>query len=728
MGSAAPGVAAAQAKVGAPPSDVSLRIRFKEPRTRYVQGETITIVLEYASATPSKYGGSTSSYDRSGRLNRIESYLVTPREGTRDPLAIYYGAGVFPLPGGGLSSWFTLGSKSFTLERDLNEWVRFDRPGTYSISVASTRVGLARSDPRGFPSYEKFIPLTSNSLELEIVAPSGEWQSKQLRLITADLDSADSTKSLAARRALRFLGTRGAALEMARRTILGQSYGLELAASPFLEDATAEMERLIDAPDVGVAGDAVYTLAQLELFERLPGPLESLEPRAGPDELDAHAREIRRRAALYDEIRASCADRLTAAFPRKEGDARLLTLEAAIGAASTRSAAELSRELAASLDRLPADAQLAWLEYRWTQIAYTEALPSLRRLYRGLPDAEVERRSRVLQRLIDLSPEEGRDAALAEIRRPRLRIEPWAVLELADKTLPELDEAFASWLNALDDERLEARLTLIARFGSPSLLPRIAETYDRRAGRWACAPQTSFLAYFLNADPVYGLQRLREAMRFRRPTACYESALRDVANMRLTPEVERVAIEALDDGNLQVVMAAAGVLSAAGSPDAESALWRRLEELKKSRGDAPLLTERPNTREEIDVVDLERVIREALAGSDGWALDAASFERLVGLAVSVSARDTARAQGSELAAGVPVFYAVSPSGSEYLTVSDYHCTSLDRAIERMALYPTGTVFAVSVRAPDGGDAAVARLEQLAAASGMKVVRVPVATE
>src|SRR5829696_9179693 len=75
-----------------PPKDLSLTIRFKDGKARFRQGEIVRVVLEFSSSTRN-YGGSTANYDRSGRLH-LETFEVTPTEGTSDPLYDYYHSGI----------------------------------------------------------------------------------------------------------------------------------------------------------------------------------------------------------------------------------------------------------------------------------------------------------------------------------------------------------------------------------------------------------------------------------------------------------------------------------------------------------------------------------------------------------------------------------------------------------------------------------------------------------
>src|SRR5712692_1852107 len=134
-------------------SGVSLTIRFANGTSRFHVGEIIPIELSFKASSPDVYDMEMRNYDRSGRLN-IEQFHVTPPG--RDPLERYYSIGGFM--GGGLGGSRARSNEPQTMREDLNEWVAVDKPGHYSLYVASDRV------TRRTPGKDEPVPLRSNSL------------------------------------------------------------------------------------------------------------------------------------------------------------------------------------------------------------------------------------------------------------------------------------------------------------------------------------------------------------------------------------------------------------------------------------------------------------------------------------------------------------------------------------------------------------------------------------
>ena len=108
------------------------------PKTTFFLGETIPLQLVFTSTQANTFRAGTRQQDRVCRLNDIEQFIVAPAGFSEDPLR--------GLPGetggmGGISGGpVTLSERAFSIERILNEWVRFRKPGSYRIYVLSHRV------------------------------------------------------------------------------------------------------------------------------------------------------------------------------------------------------------------------------------------------------------------------------------------------------------------------------------------------------------------------------------------------------------------------------------------------------------------------------------------------------------------------------------------------------------------------------------------------------------
>src|SRR4051812_13465400 len=109
-----------------PPLDrkVILKVELATPQREFRVNETIPLKLFFSSRVRNKYRINEATYDRSGRMN-YEHFSVTPAEGTEDPIP----PGALGFIGGGMTNFEYLRPKPWTIELNLNEWVRFNVPG-----------------------------------------------------------------------------------------------------------------------------------------------------------------------------------------------------------------------------------------------------------------------------------------------------------------------------------------------------------------------------------------------------------------------------------------------------------------------------------------------------------------------------------------------------------------------------------------------------------------------
>src|SRR5690349_9072139 len=146
---------------------VSFTIRFKDNQRQFRQGELMTLELSFASTKPHSFVVDAATYDRSGRLES-DQFVVDQPDAVVDPLYDYFHS-FFGFVGGGLRSIPELTEKPELINADLNEWLRFDKPGHYRLYVVSSRVG--RKDNRANP----LPPVISNIVEFEIVPADKKW-------------------------------------------------------------------------------------------------------------------------------------------------------------------------------------------------------------------------------------------------------------------------------------------------------------------------------------------------------------------------------------------------------------------------------------------------------------------------------------------------------------------------------------------------------------------------
>ena len=110
--------------------EVSLQLACLAP-CRYQQGETISLELAFTSSTPNKYQVETNNTDWP---ITFEDFEVLPREGASDPVSAYLKIITLALS---LNVQFHYLSKvPVVILQDLNQHIRFDRPGHYRVQAA----------------------------------------------------------------------------------------------------------------------------------------------------------------------------------------------------------------------------------------------------------------------------------------------------------------------------------------------------------------------------------------------------------------------------------------------------------------------------------------------------------------------------------------------------------------------------------------------------------------
>ncbi len=476
-------------------------------------GERIALELSFTGPDDNTYSIDLASYDRSGRLT-IDSFSAEPKSGWADPLAAYFAFGTFM--GGGLRGGKALSSHPIVVNVDLNEWLRFDQPGTYRITVISHRTGPTRKDDRLRPGQKQdyFFPtntiaLASDAIELTIIPATPEWQASAFARTQKALakpipaDAEPSPEYTAAAHDLRYLASPSAAATLAANLRDGGQLqpdtffgliGLPLAAR---EPALAAMRHLMDDPSFPVCQGFVEAMGWLKLDQtQLPS-----------GELTAETAQI-----AVSKIRASrdsVWELLSVALAGKEGAARAATAQTLVELQpvhpSPSALAELGSALRAAFPTLSASEQTRLLAEHWPAIRSRELLPAIRKLAitPETPEAPwIRPQATALRRWFELEPEGAAPETRRQLNKENPTLTAMDVSFLPDKSLPQFEALWAKGFeegNNIND--YEPAASLLLRFGTGAVSIRMAALVGKQGSDFACNRSDEALAYLVRFDP-----------------------------------------------------------------------------------------------------------------------------------------------------------------------------------------------------------------------------------
>ena len=684
-------------------------------------GEVIPIKVSFKSQIRNHYELNMAQYDRSGRMS-YERFVVSPADGAVDPLPTYTSSM------GGMTGSQYLKSEPWVIGLNLNEWIRFERPGEYRLRVFSKRVGIHSPDSY-FPSP---VSARSNEIRIEIIAAPPEWQKQRLDEAVKALDAPHPsnpnlirTDNLSRRKAaetLRFLGTAGAVKEMVKRLReddpdeLRYVYHLGIISSPQREAANSAVDEALADPDRPIDRSFLYVMRALD--GNFPKDWK-----------------LARRAAL---------ERLLGFLPNKRGKALTISLSSVVSEAwdgqelPKELMDRLVNQLIAVFDQLPLNEQNTLLDNRWEKIKSPALVPLLKRraeLFQDFPemreskaDASLRLSASALVRWYEMDPNGARPAIINEIMRPRPRYDARVLGILPDKTLPEVDAALLEhFLASKDLDASDHLASLIERYASDAIVPQIVEELDRHNGRWGCVIQDPILAYVLRVNPAMAGPRLEKAVAARgeKYSACNQSLFSAVAALHYDPVLEELGIRSLEDPDPEVALSAAGMLGRYGSPAAESALWERYGSWSaRWAGHESQLKANSLDGSEEDSYQraLGETLMRALATGQSWLSDKAYLQRLSRLTTVPTIRT--KLEGYLKAWDAPPFTIQIQITSGYFLgrVAQYEFQSIDNLKDKLGQFPSGSKF-VFKNGPEGSpavDGSITEVREFLKTHGMVV--------
>jgi hypothetical protein len=671
-------------------------IRMKNGRTKFRQGETITLELGYG-ADPQHQTSHSGVLDEPGLA--VDELHLEPHVGVGDPLRNYLASlRTWDGPPPRHSPFVVLRGRWTAI--DINEWFSFDRPGKHRLTARAQPV--RNLGGALMPHRLSDDEITSNSLEFEVISPDLGWELATLHQAEVLLQKSDRRGC----RILRFLGTDRAAAAMVRYYAdhgeCASDFAYGLLASPDRQQVERRMEEGILDPAVAISAEYFDTLARLSAYVEHPDYLPSNDA----EQLGTMKWHIGGPLADHYDVIQAQQDRhvmeLIGALESKVGWARAQSLKAIFDSRVTGQPTllksidptlltRLRGEIAAIFAEFSTDDQFSLLGgLDWPNIASPAMIPVLEQLYRNPPPGYNERiTGAVLDDLYSVAPTEARTLILRELVLPHPRIDPSFDRLLPDQEIPELDEPLAGNLEA-SKGTADAVLEVIGRYATPVIFPRVRALEEDRLGKMGCAAQAALLAYAMRSDPVFGRELLEKALGARKSTRCCTNILFDAAPYHMSPDLEQAAIAHLNDPNLDVEDSAISLLQVYGSAAAEAPLWDRLEKLHATW--KPYWRILPNGTVFVFARDLDASLIDALAKGQGWLAGPKEFARLAKLCDAEDDCHTVQWLAEQYSEPPLIDFTYISGDQCWAHVNQYEFESLDALKHKLAQFPRGTAF------------------------------------
>ncbi|BCM89445.1 hypothetical protein IAD21_01291 [Abditibacteriota bacterium] len=502
-----------------PPIADGLRfeLRLPEGKTRFQQGETIPIRLLFSNRSPQTL--CLDTFHNSPPLNMavFASFEVSPGEGATNPLGDLptetgYRNGLFNGPPPPVPQ--VLSEKPIEVPLVLNEYIRFDRPGTFQI-CATTNYVFAVAPGQPIPTQGSFFgrgpSVSSIPLPIEIVPANPTWQQEQIKL-WRDFWAKQKQSSVSYEwytpigvhpptNDLRFLNTQSSAqtiIEHQRQDIYPPRSSTEadfwrsglIGFSDRLWLIGA-MKTAIKEPDYPVTQGFLDNLATLQALYH--------QTQTGPTPVTDLIWKAKAKATLANW-------QLTFNYlTSKKGVARAITVHSLLELACHSEAAKAPQvrqklphlvtmvpDVFNDLPELPQHCLLVdqydsmYGVGEWNLIKSPRLVAPLVREWQKVPHAEeremwmqMRTGDLILRHLYELSPKTTRPLILKEMAAPQPRASFKVLSLLEDKYLLQLQNIWWAHLNSNGANQDTAAL-LIGRYADSSLKARVEREYARR--------------------------------------------------------------------------------------------------------------------------------------------------------------------------------------------------------------------------------------------------------
>jgi hypothetical protein len=418
-------------------SDVHVKLAVVDSRTSFRVGEPIQLVLEF-TADRDGYEADTIP---DGTEPTSDKILVSPASGVTRWLEDYLGTRM----GRDVFAPKQLSATPTRVPFFLNDTIRFDRPGRYSIKVTTSRV----LPTHGRGESRSPVVLTTNEVTLDIV-PMGDTEEEQEVKKISDLLAAARgwqaedqlgqrlaylTGDVSSREKVRYFLHESRSGNFQARIYYGvfiarnRSLVLQLLKTGMRDSATPVTQGLLQT---------IVALRRIHESTGVPGDRLAPNPESDP---------------RFLQIRDSLVIELAAGLVKRTGVSQTTTATTILACLpkDPQSSAALLQGvrpiLIQQFDSLHPYSQEYLLRQYWDQLRDRSLLPSLKKMLS--PGSNRGIHGLALKRLIEMAPDEARAFVIAEIRDSIAPVDLEILGSLPDNFLPEVDAPLLAQIKQL---------------------------------------------------------------------------------------------------------------------------------------------------------------------------------------------------------------------------------------------------------------------------------------
>jgi hypothetical protein len=495
-------------------AEVHARLVLADAKTSYRVGEPIRLLLQF-TADRDGYSAETIPDRTEGSQDTIS---ISPDSGVNHWLNEFHGGGH------GFRDYFSrtnLTSLPTTVEIFLNDSIRIDRPGRYSVTVTTRRAAPAA--PRG--EFRPALTLTTNEVSLDVAAMSDADEEKEVKRISDSIDAARGYQAEeAAARQLAYLTGDPSTREKVRRFLNPENrsgnYGIQIYLGLFIARNRALVLKSFEAamrdPTIPVTYSLLGIATKLRVLQETSGsPRQAISPTyldVNGDPTSQHIRD-----AYLTEIAAG--------LGKRSGKSQTTTATTILMStprsehASSPAVAEARRILIANFDSLHPYDQEYLTRMFWDELRTPALAPSLKKMlsFGGMSNKNVH--DSALKALIDLAPDEAKPFVVAELRDPMSLVDPEVLGSIPDKTLSEADAALAEQIRRYaglrvgsDRVYLRQKTFLAARFATDTIYADLMQVYRNNVATMPLDARAGLLAYFARINEAEAMPLIEKTL------------------------------------------------------------------------------------------------------------------------------------------------------------------------------------------------------------------------